>query len=37
MVQSISSNNLKIVLSAEEVNRLFDGGTIDFKNEKTGR
>ena len=37
MVQSISSNNLKIVLSAEEVNRLFGGGTIDFKNEKTGK
>ncbi len=37
MIQSISSNNLKIMLTADEMNRLFGNSTIDFKNEKTGK
>ena len=35
MVQSIKYSNLKIVLTSDEVQRLFGEGSIDIKSEKT--
>ncbi len=37
MVQSINGSNLKIVLTADEMVRLFGSGIIDIKNEKIGK